>query len=311
MNDPRRAALKTFLRAMRTRLSPEAAGFAGERQRRRVPGLRIEEAAALAGVSLTWYSALEGGKDIRVSDALLEKVASALQLDAVEREYLRSLAVPTERVSRHEDDDLLQSVVDGFATGPAQVIDALWNVKLFNHAADVVYGLSQSTDPNILRRMFLDNSRKSLHPDWEDIAQQMVAILRLSFGRAPRDPAFLLFVAELENQSPDFARWWKDQSVQRFEPKTATLTHATLGLLEFHFASFVVAAATDVDLPTYILLHPAANFATAAQMHALYRSSTSDSTDGPAVKRRPYVREFWSSRRQREPSSDISTTSPT
>jgi hypothetical protein len=263
---------RDFLRAMRARLQPDDVGLPAVARRRRTAGLRIEETAALTGVSLTWYSALEGGKNIRVSEALLDKVARTLRLDSVEREYLRSLAAPSEVVAWHGSEQLLQSVLDGFVSGPAFVVDALWNVTMFNMTADVVYGMSQSHEANMLRRMLFDAGLRSLHRNWEEVARQMVAILHLSFGRASSDAAFLKFVAALQNQSTDFARWWNDQRVQRFDSKTAKLTHEALGSLDFHLASFVEAAATHVPLPAYTLLQPAANAATAAKIGALHES---------------------------------------
>jgi transcriptional regulator with XRE-family HTH domain len=274
MLDARRAELKAFLRAMRARLSPEDAGLPGVSRRRRAPGLRIEEAASLADVSLTWYSALEGGKDIRVSDGLLEKVAGALRLEGAEREYLFDLASPRATTLADEDDELLQTIVDGFVGGPALVCDAFWTLRVYNQVADVVYGLSAARERNLLRRMFLDKSFMALHREWPRIAREMVQIAHLSYGRAPNHWYAKALVDDLTVASPEFRRWWSEQAVRRFETMTALLAHPDLGELKFVYASFAQTQVIRSGLPAFIVLQPAADEITKRNVRGLVEGRT-------------------------------------
>jgi transcriptional regulator with XRE-family HTH domain len=249
--------LKAFLRRMRGRLAPQDVGLPAPERRRRKPGLRIEEAAALAGVSLTWYSALESGKGTRVSANLLERVGEALRLNSEEREMLTTL---TGRGSAtfvpNADDPLLQTIVDGFTTGPAYVSDLFWNVRAFNAVADTVYGLSDSPEKNLLVRMLTDPRLREQHEDWERIARRMVAIVHLSFGHTPDNPQAVALVTRLRDASSDFRSWWDDYELRRFEPTDAVLRHPTLGRLSLVFSSFVASAAHSTDESVVIVLQP-------------------------------------------------------
>lgn len=150
-------------------------------RRRRAHGLRTEEIAALAGVSLTWYSALESGKGVRVSANMLERVATALRLSPEERDSYDPRTAVAAGSSQYED-SVLQAVVDGFTTGPAFVSNRLWNIRAYNAWADAIYGLAASSESNLLVRMLTEQALRDLHEDWPRIARQMVEIFHLSFG---------------------------------------------------------------------------------------------------------------------------------
>ncbi len=122
---------------MRARLDPLPLGLATPGRRRRTPGLRADEAAELAGVGLTWYAALEAGKDIRVSAKLLDRVAMALRLSPEERDHLFALARPRESRSTYRfGETTLRPVIDGFTAGPAFVCDRFWDIYESNELAD-------------------------------------------------------------------------------------------------------------------------------------------------------------------------------
>jgi transcriptional regulator with XRE-family HTH domain len=263
MDGPRGAELKAFLRRMRARLAPEDVGLPAADRRRRTPGLRIEEAAALAGVSLTWYSALESGKGSRVSANLLDRVADTLRLNRAERELLVKLAGPVREVaSPAADYAFLQTIVDGFTAGPACVADQFWNVRVYNALADAVYGWANADERNLLVRMLAEPGFRRLHSDWEATAKQMVAMLHLSFGRAPDNARAIELVARLREISAEFPNWWDEYRVSRFIPIEAVLHHAELGQLRMVYSSFVESASRDTDDPAVILLQPAADEAT-------------------------------------------------
>lgn len=273
MDGPRGVELKAFLRRMRARLSPGDVGLPAAERRRRTPGLRVEEAAALAGVSLTWYSALESGKGSRVSANLLERVADALRLGAAERELLVKLAGPIRSVaSPAADYAFLQTIVDGFTAGPACVADQFWNVRAYNVLADAVYGWAKSTEQNLLIRMLAEPEFRRLHTDWETIARQMVAILHLAYGRSPENASAIALVGRLREISAEFPGWWEEYRLSRFIPIEAVLRHPEFGQLRIVFSSFVESAARDTDEPVIILLQPAADEATRA-LFGKYRAS--------------------------------------
>ena len=214
----------------------------------------------MAGVSLTWYSALEAGKGIRISEDLLERLASALRLDLDEREHLFELAAPRRKTAPiAAEDPTLQAIIDGFTIGPAFVSDRFWTVSAYNALGDAVYGFSQAAEKNLLVRMLLEPELRALHEDWERIARQMVAILHLSFGHTPDDPRAVALVARLRASSAEFDAWWNEYRLGRFQPTRAILHHPTLGRLTLTFASFVEYAKSLTDDHAVIVFQPPAD----------------------------------------------------
>lgn len=271
MNDARAGELKAFLRKMRGRIDPGDAGLPPAARRRRTSGLRVEEVASLAGVSLTWYSALEGGKDIRVSRKLLDRLAEALRLSAEEREYLDALARP-HRVSgavEWADDPALQVVVDGFTAGPALVIDRWWEIRAYNPAADIVYRLGATPEKNLLVRMFLDPYLRELHGEWERIAREMVAILHLSFAGASEDRKTHEVLSRLRAASPEFALWWDDFTLRRLHTISTTLNHPELGPLALTYARFIASPLEANGDRVVVVLQPPADEATRLRLGSL------------------------------------------
>jgi transcriptional regulator with XRE-family HTH domain len=265
----RSGELKRFLRAMRARLDPHALGLETPARRRRARGLRIDEAAALANVGLTWYTALEAGKDIRVSAKLLDRVAAALRLGSEEREYLFALAKPREA---HEpaaaDIATVRPVIDGFTVGPGFICDRFWNVYASNEAADRVYGHAQTTERNLLARMLFEPAFRALHEDWEAVACRMVGIMHASFGRTPDDPAGVAVIERLRAASPQFTAWWNDFRLAHYEPSARVIVHPRLGRLKLLFTAFIASSMARRDDHLMIVLQSPLDDETRARLRS-------------------------------------------
>jgi transcriptional regulator with XRE-family HTH domain len=255
---------------MRARVEPEHVGLPAAGRRRRTPGLRIEEVAAVAGVSLTWYSALESGKGARVSANLLERVGDALRLNRDERAFLAALVRPLPSGGSGRDaDPVLQAVVDGFRTGPAFVSDRFWNVRVYNITADAIYGFAGAVEPNLLVRMLTETSLREMHEDWPRMARQMVEIFHRSFAEAPDDEEAIALVTRLRGESAEFGDWWDGYGLRRFVPTQAVLRHPVLGRLALTYARFVVPASDPDQAPLVIVLQPAADAKTLERISAI------------------------------------------
>jgi len=254
--DGRSGELRSFLRAMRARIDPRDVGLPVLERRRRRAGLRIEEAAVLADVGLTWYSALESGKDIRVSAKLLDRVARALRMSGEERAHLFALALPGESVPAHADSAHLDAIATGFTIGPAFICDRAWNVRSSNRLADRVYGHDVAVDKNLLARMMLDPAFRALHEDWEEVARRMIGMLHLAYGRAPGDVGAISLIERLSVASPTFVEWWNDYRLRDYEPAEAVLSHPTLGRLRVLMTSFVATSLTGRQPDTMVVLQP-------------------------------------------------------
>ncbi|MQT12939.1 helix-turn-helix domain-containing protein [Rhizobiales bacterium Sp-1] len=235
------AGLGGFLRDRRARLVPDA-GLAG---RRRTPGLRREEVAARAGVSVTWYTWLEQGRGGPPSDEVLERLARALELDAAGREALFLLArqrpPPIEPAPSSPVTPAVQRVLDGLATSPAFVKTAAWDVVAWNAAACVVFGDYDAIPPaerNGLRRLFGDPAHRARLPDWEEIARFAAGVLRLDVTRG--FPDAIALAAELLETSAEFRRVWAAGEVRTQGSGLKRMLLPGGGLVTFDYATFAV-----------------------------------------------------------------------
>ncbi|MEW2304713.1 helix-turn-helix transcriptional regulator [Streptomyces sp. NPDC006655] len=238
----RRAALRHFLRSRRARLSPGDVGLTAG-GRRNTPGLRREEVAVLAGVSASWYTWLEQGRAIKVSQDVLDSVSKALNLDRTERAHLYLLAgvnppaasqeVTPEEVSR------LRLAVEAWQPAPAFVVDRYWNVLVSNAPARTVLGV-QEGDCNYLWSFFTDARSRSRYPHWLDVAGRLVGQFRVQAVRFLDDPRFELMAGRLCSASADFERLWarhetRDTGMATVEVRSApgrrtAFHHVVLGL---------------------------------------------------------------------------------
>jgi transcriptional regulator with XRE-family HTH domain len=221
----RSAELREFLRSRRARLSPQDAGIATTATTRRVPGLRREELAQLAGVSTDYYTRLEQGRYKNVSQTVLDAVARALQLDDTERAYLYELSRPQPLRAARSRPERPQRVRPGVHSmlrmlddrSPAFVIGRRMDVLASNRLARALitdFDALPHRERNMLRFMFLDGAARELYRDWDTCAAEMVATLRMDAGRNPDDRLLNELVGELAIKSPEFRSWWADHNVR-------------------------------------------------------------------------------------------------
>ncbi|AQU81318.1 MULTISPECIES: helix-turn-helix transcriptional regulator [unclassified Halomonas] len=213
-----REDLAEFLRKHREKITPEEVGLPRGR-RRRTPGLRREEVAALAGVGLTWYTWLEQGRDISVSAAFLDNLSKTLKLDAAERRHLFLLAhqrLPAELGKTWcSVPPLIQQLMDDLPTRPAYILNLRWDVLAWNAAADKLFNFSAHTPErrNMLWLIFTDPVMRRLLASWEEQVSQMLSSFRRDFARAAQDTAIDGLVEELTKVAPEFKAWWKTQEI--------------------------------------------------------------------------------------------------
>jgi transcriptional regulator with XRE-family HTH domain len=205
-----------------------------------VSGLRREEVALLANVSVDYYIRLEQGRAGNPSTAVLTAVADALRLDQAERDHLRSLscsAPPAAPPSVAAVRPQLQAMIDAMHHLPAIVVDRLSNVLAWNAAATTV--IADFEDPsqrNLARLYFLEPASRDYYADWETVAQDAVALLRRASAEYADDRELTALVDELRTASPDFERFWTSQDVQNRSHCPKTLNHPD-GRLTFSLES--------------------------------------------------------------------------
>jgi transcriptional regulator with XRE-family HTH domain len=234
-----RSQLRAFLAACRARVRPEDVALP-RGPRRRTAGLRREEVAALAGLSATWYTWLEQGRAIGISEPMLAAVARALKLSRDERAYLYRLALDDPH--RHGDGvvDLPPALVATIDANPypSYVKNARWDLLHANVAAERVFAFTATSGPacNLVRWSFTAAAR-ALFRDWRTHIARDVGLFRADLAHAGPDPQASAIVAELERDSDDFRRTWRRQMVAGRHPGRKRLQHPTLGALELSFFS--------------------------------------------------------------------------
>ncbi|HET8844018.1 MAG TPA: helix-turn-helix transcriptional regulator [Ktedonobacteraceae bacterium] len=253
----RRQELGNFLRTRRARIEASQVGLP-TRQRRRIPGLRRDEVALLAGMSVDWYTWLEQGREINVSEQVVESLAQVLQLNASEREHLYLLAcqhLPPELPLVNETvSPTLQHFLDHLGTSPAYVTGQRWDIVAWNKAACVVFGdYRQMTkrERNIVWRTFTSPTYRQLLVDWEGLAQHILARFRASCRRFLGDPWLTELIEDLTLSSPEFREWWPRHDVQGSHEGCKTLNHPTAGWLHLEHLTFQVYDAPDLKVTVY------------------------------------------------------------
>jgi len=261
----------TFLRARRAAVSPEARGLVVTGHRR-VPGLRREETAQLAGVSVEYYVRIEQGRTPNVSDDVLDAIAGALGLSPAAREHLGTLArgrpisdVPRERWQVPQSVTNLLAAMDAI---PAFVLGRRTDVLTYNAMADRVFGCG-SWDGNAARFTFLDPRARRLHEDWNRLAADTVAFLSSAAGCHPDDESLATLIAELADADRTFAELWARHDVHEHHAGPVRVHHTAAGALDLEFQSLMVPGEPDIIMYTYV----AATDQAAARLHALGRSS--------------------------------------
>ncbi|MCP3064064.1 helix-turn-helix transcriptional regulator [Myxococcus sp. K38C18041901] len=244
--------LPEFLRAHRERLQPEATG------RRRTPGLRREEVAARAGVSVTWYTWLEQGRGGVPSDDVLERLARALELDDTNREMLFLLAHERPPPRRHtppaDVTPALQRVLDNLHV-PALVKTPTFQIVAWNRAAVVLFGdyaAMPERERNMLRRVFHPQATTFL-PHAEDMQRTCLAAFRVAIARAGATQEAAALVDELQATSEDFRRLWAENELHTHGVRSRRLVRPDVGELRFEASMFTV---DDSDGLSLVVLSP-------------------------------------------------------
>lgn len=251
-----RAELADFLRNRRERISPEEVGLpAGTR--RRTPGLRREEVAALAGVGLSWYTWLEQGREIGVSAQFLENLSRTLKLDATERRYLFLLAhqrlPPEPGKTWCMVPPLVHRLMDDLPLRPAYVLNLRWDVLAWNAAADKLFGFSRTPAErrNLLWMLFTAPSMRALFDPWNDQALQILSSFRRDFVRAAQDPDIGALVKDLEKIDTDFRTWWHQQDIHGPCQGVRHLQVDGVGQVVFDHTSLTIDVDRDLRLVYY------------------------------------------------------------
>jgi transcriptional regulator with XRE-family HTH domain len=247
-----KSELREFLTTRRARITPGQAGLPTFGGSRRVPGLRREEVALLAGVSVDYYTRLERGNAGGVSDGVLEALARALQLDEAERTHLFDLARATQaslprrrRRVQQRVRPTVQHMLDAMAGVPAFVRNGRLDILGANRLGRALYSEhfdSPAQPPNTARFVFLDDRATSFYADWERIAHDVVAVLRAEAGRDPYDRELSDLVGELSTRSELFRRLWAAHNVRRHDTGLKRFRHPLVGELTLTFETMELVA---------------------------------------------------------------------
>ena len=248
-----------FLTSRRERVTPEQVGLPSYGPRR-VTGLRREEVASLAGVSVEYYKRLERGAASGVSDGVLQALATALQLDDAERAHLHHLARAANpvapkrrRSSQQRVRPAVQRIVDAMAT-PAIVRNGRVDYLSANVLGRALYAPvfdSREQPPNSARFTFLDSAAHDFYTDWERTAKDLVAHRRSEAGRNPYDKDLSNLVGELSTRSPEFRTWWAAHNVRYHQTGTKRLHHPVVGDLELSYEVLELSADAGLTVSVY------------------------------------------------------------
>lgn len=203
--------------------------------RRRTPGLRREEVAEISGVSVTWYTWLEQGRNVSASEQVIDALARALRLDPDQRRHIRSIAgLPAVADETHAGDVLprLQRLVDSAVPSIASIYDLHFDYVVWNTAYKRLRndpGLLPPDRRNLVWMMFTDTLNRARMARWEPAARAVLSQFRAAAGQRPDDPRFTAIAAELAKVSPEFREWWAEYPVRDFKPATIAIDHPETG----------------------------------------------------------------------------------
>ncbi|WP_406690572.1 helix-turn-helix transcriptional regulator [Saccharopolyspora sp. ID03-671] len=251
----RRAKLRHFLRRRREGISPEDVGLM-KVERRRTPGLRREEVAALAGVGVSWYTWLEQGRDINVSEEVVQAIGNALRLDGSERSYFFRLAGlnPPRRTDAGRRVGVLphmRALVEGWSSSPAYLTDRYGRIEFANGSARSLFRLNASGD-SCLEKFFTDADTRAKYPDTEAVARGLVANFRAQSARFPDDPEFGRIAERLRRASPKFAELWDQHKVDDPYQNLRKFAHPQAGVMIFDRVLMRVPEFPESSLTVYV-----------------------------------------------------------
>jgi len=257
-----RAQVREFLISRRERISPAQAGLpAYGGANRRVKGLRREEVALLAGVSIDYYVRMERGNLAGASEAVLDGIATALQLDEAERAHLFDLAraaqpaPPRQRRAKTSGvTDVIQQILDAITDAPAWVRNARHDMLAANRLARALYApvLADPRRPaNNARFVYLDPAAREFFADWERAADDIAAMLRSEAGSNPHDKQLIELIGELSTRSEEFRTRWAAHNVRFHRTGHKRLHHPVVGTLDLNFEAMEFPAHPGLTLLTY------------------------------------------------------------
>lgn len=252
-----------FLKARRAALDPAELGLPNGVTRRRVNGLRREEVAQLAGISVDYYTRIEQGRAPAISDSVLDAIARALRLTEHEHEYLRNITAAGRRdaagacaaADRPEVRPQIQELLDAMVSVPALVTGPGTDILAWNRIFDVLYGMDFGSmaehDLNATRIVFLNPAARELYPDWDAVAEDAVSTLRADAGRFPEHGRAYRVMCELRDVSPEFLALWENQDVRERDHGVKRVIHPEVGELVLTYEAFDLPADPGQRLCTY------------------------------------------------------------
>ena len=260
------AALGQLLRSRRERLAPADVGLPSglpDGRRRRTAGLRREEVAQLASLSVTYYTFLEQGRPVRPSPQVLDALAAALRMSAAERRYLHVLAYgpggaagqdPSAPAPPERLDPAVADLVKRLDPFPTLVKGRRWDVLAANPAARELFadwGTPPTQERNLVRWMFTTDRAREIYLEWEPEARAMLGRFRLASARYPDDPDVRALIAELQRDSEYVRDWWPRHDVTAIGAGSKKLRHPRLGPAEYSHIVLQIADQPDQTLVTY------------------------------------------------------------
>jgi transcriptional regulator with XRE-family HTH domain len=258
-NRTRLEALSSFLKSKRAKIQPQSIGLpAGIR--RRTPGLRREEVAQLAGVSTTWYTWLEQGRDIKVSSSVLDSIAAALQLNNDERKYLYDLALETNTNVVQQDvlqtkiTPSLEKILSELKYCPTLITDRHFQIVGWNRAAAHVFlDFEQipSEQRNLIRLVFTRKELRALAVNWEHFVKGFLAIFRAYYGQYVGDEWYNQFLEEMIHLHPEFQSLWQESQVSMAPEVLIEFRHSKGGKMLFNLTSLQVQGNMDLRCSVY------------------------------------------------------------
>lgn len=254
----RRLDIAEFLQARRAHLQPADVGLSPG-VRRRTKGLRREEVALLAGVSVSWYTWLEQGRQVNVSVDVLDSLARALRLDAVEHAHLLGLAGHSNRwplggAPDHDGNEVpaaVLRVLDALDPCPAYLLGPRWDLLARNEAHRRLYPSLddlRAEDRNLVHIVFTRPEVRAVIDGWEDEARRILSQFRADTVPHRDDPEVVALVARLHQESDEFAEWWPRHDVAGFDPHRRSFVHPQAGPLLFELSQLVPAASPDLRI---------------------------------------------------------------
>jgi len=252
-------ALSEFLKSKRANIQPQSVGLPTG-TRRRTPGLRREEVAQLAGVSTTWYTWLEQGRNIKVSSSVLDSIASALQLNNDERKYLYDLALEVntnvykQEVLQTKISPSLEKILTELKYCPTLITDRHFQIVGWNPAAAYVF-LDFEQIPieqrNLIRLVFTRKELRSLAVNWEHFVKGFLSIFRVYYGQHMGDEWYTQFLEEMTNLNPEFQSLWQENQVNMAPEVLIEFRHSKAGKMIFNLTSLQVQGNNDLRCSVY------------------------------------------------------------